>query len=291
VLIRWLERNPGPHDLIALFLLVRALRACQPRIVHSHAAKAGTLGRLAALVAFPRSRRPVLIHTFHGHSLTGYFSSRRSATFLHIERFLARHTDCLIAVSAEVRDELAELGVAPPERVPMVYVVEPDLVTTASRLVVKGTQTSGEVEFFLAPTPDGLLVGVGSDHTDREQEAIDVATSKRLCPKVVSRSVWRYADVEDHWDQIEIRAWVTKDGERRLYQEGTLAAFMPVADLLAELERVGYPDLAGRLVFGGTLPALGGFVYGERFECELRDPLLDRRLACAYDVVVAQSGV
>ena len=203
--------------------------------------------------------------------LAGYTGRDRAGVMAHIE-------------------ELADLGVAPPERVPMVYVVGP-IVTTSPRLVVHASQTSGEVEFFLAPTPTGLLVGVGSDHTDREQEAIDVATSKRLCPKVVSRSVWRYADVEDHWDQIEIRAWVTKDGERRLYQEGTLAAFMPVADLLAELERAGYPDLAGRLVFGGTLPALGGFVYGERFECELRDPLLDRRLACAYDVVVAQSGV
>jgi glycosyltransferase involved in cell wall biosynthesis len=116
VLIRSLERNPGPQDLVALYLLVRALRARQPRIVHSHAAKAGTLGRLAALLAFRPSRRPVLVHTFHGHSLSGYFSNRRNAAFLRIERFLARRTDRLIAVSAEVRDELAELGVAPPDR-------------------------------------------------------------------------------------------------------------------------------------------------------------------------------
>jgi glycosyltransferase involved in cell wall biosynthesis len=116
VLIRSLERNPGPRDLVALYLLVRALRARQPRIVHSHAAKAGTLGRLAALLAFRPGRRPVLVHTFHGHSLSGYFSSRRNAVFLRIERFLARRTDRLIAVSAEVRDELAQLGVAPRDR-------------------------------------------------------------------------------------------------------------------------------------------------------------------------------
>jgi glycosyltransferase involved in cell wall biosynthesis len=115
VLIRSLERNPGPQDLVALYLLIRALRTRQPRIVHSHAAKAGTLGRLAALLAFRPGRRPILIHTFHGHSLSGYFSSRRNAAFLRIERFLARRTDRLIAVSAEVRDELAALGVAPRE--------------------------------------------------------------------------------------------------------------------------------------------------------------------------------
>jgi glycosyltransferase involved in cell wall biosynthesis len=115
VLIRSLERNPGPQDLVALYLLIRALRTRQPRIVHSHAAKAGTLGRLAVLLAFRPGHRPILIHTFHGHSLSGYFSSRRNAAFLLIERFLARRTDRLIAVSAEVRDELAALGVASRE--------------------------------------------------------------------------------------------------------------------------------------------------------------------------------
>jgi glycosyltransferase involved in cell wall biosynthesis len=104
--------------------------------VHSHAAKAGALGRLAALAAFRPSRRPVLIHTFHGHSLSGYFSRGRSATFLRIERFLARRTDRLIAVSAEVRDELAQLVVAPPEKfevIPLGFELSPFLVVDPDR--------------------------------------------------------------------------------------------------------------------------------------------------------------
>ena len=136
VLIRSLGRNPGPQDLRALFLLVRALRARAPRIVHSHAAKAGTLGRLAALMAFRPSRRPILVHTFHGHSLSGYFSSRRNAAFLRIERVLARYTDRLIAVSAEVRDELVALGVAPRDRfavVPLGFELSPFLVDDPAR--------------------------------------------------------------------------------------------------------------------------------------------------------------
>src|SRR3954452_17515593 len=110
-----LRRNPGLGDLAAVRRLVSILRSDRPEIVHTHAAKAGALGRLAALIASGRSR-PVLVHTFHGHSLTGYFSGRTAAAYRMIERRLARRTDALVAVSAEVRDELVQLGVAPRER-------------------------------------------------------------------------------------------------------------------------------------------------------------------------------
>jgi glycosyltransferase involved in cell wall biosynthesis len=116
-LIESMRRDPGPGDLIALWRLVSILRRDRPQIVHTHAAKAGTLGRVAALVAFPRaSRRPVLVHTYHGHSLTGYFSGRTVRVYRSIERLLARWTDALIAVSGEVRDDLVRLRVAGPER-------------------------------------------------------------------------------------------------------------------------------------------------------------------------------
>jgi glycosyltransferase involved in cell wall biosynthesis len=108
-------REPGLSDLRALGALVRILRRDPPQIVHTHAAKAGTLGRLATLAAFP-CRRPVLVHTFHGHSLSGYFAPRTASAYRAIEWLLARHTDCLIAVSSEVRDELVGLGIAPRER-------------------------------------------------------------------------------------------------------------------------------------------------------------------------------
>lgn len=110
-----LRRDPGPGDLAALASLVRILRRDRPHLVHTHAAKGGTLGRVAALIAFPR-RRPVLVHTFHGHSLSGYFASRTASVYRHIERWLARRTDVLVAVSEEVRDDLVGLGVAPAQQ-------------------------------------------------------------------------------------------------------------------------------------------------------------------------------
>jgi glycosyltransferase involved in cell wall biosynthesis len=116
-LLPTMRREPGLGDLRALASLVRILRRDRPHIVHTHAAMGGTLGRLATLIAFPvRSRRPALVHTFHGHSLTGYFSGRTARVFRNIERFLARYTDTLVAVSAEVRDDLVALGVGPADR-------------------------------------------------------------------------------------------------------------------------------------------------------------------------------
>jgi glycosyltransferase involved in cell wall biosynthesis len=114
VLVPALRRNPGWHDLRALWELVRIIRRERPHLVHTHAAKGGTLGRVAALLAFPlRRRRPVLIHTYHGHSLTGYFSPRTAEVYRRIEQLLGRFTDRLIAVGDEVRDELVAMGVAP----------------------------------------------------------------------------------------------------------------------------------------------------------------------------------
>jgi glycosyltransferase involved in cell wall biosynthesis len=130
-----LRRNPGIHDLHALVTLFFIIARERPQVVHTHAAKAGTLGRLAALMAPGRSTR-VLVHTFHGHSLTGYFSSLATRVFLAIERFLAKHTTCLIAVSEEVRDDLVALGVARAEAfevIPLGFDLSPFLVTDPER--------------------------------------------------------------------------------------------------------------------------------------------------------------
>src|SRR5262249_37623564 len=88
----------GGSDLVALYQLVGVMRRMRPHVVHTHTAKAGTLGRLAARLA----RVPVVVHTYHGHVLHGYFSPRTTRMFLAIERSLGRWTDCLLAVSHTV---------------------------------------------------------------------------------------------------------------------------------------------------------------------------------------------
>jgi glycosyltransferase involved in cell wall biosynthesis len=111
-----LGREISPlRDLVATFRLARLIRRERPHILHTHTAKAGTVGRVAALLAGSR-RPPIVVHTFHGHVLRGYFGPLRSLFFRLLERWLAAQTTALIAVSPQVRDDLVGLGIAPRER-------------------------------------------------------------------------------------------------------------------------------------------------------------------------------
>ena len=111
-----LRRDISARSDTASVLKVRNLiRAFRPHIVHTHTAKAGAVGRTAAAIArVPEP--PIVVHTFHGHVLRGYFGPAPTAAFRQIERSLARRTDRLIAVSPEVRDDLVAEGIAPPEK-------------------------------------------------------------------------------------------------------------------------------------------------------------------------------
>jgi glycosyltransferase involved in cell wall biosynthesis len=116
VRIDQLGREISPlRDLVATVRLAWLIRRERPDILHTHTAKAGTVGRVAALLA-GRRRPRIVVHTFHGHVLRGYFGPVRSWFFLLLERWLASRTTALIAVSPQVRDDLVALGVAPPER-------------------------------------------------------------------------------------------------------------------------------------------------------------------------------
>lgn len=106
-------------DLKALFALIRMMRRFRPDIVHTHTAKAGTLGRLAARLAFVR--RPLIVHTYHGHVLSDYFGPAKTRVFRAIERVLAPITDCLIAVSTATAEELVGFGVGRRDRYRVIH--------------------------------------------------------------------------------------------------------------------------------------------------------------------------
>lgn len=100
-------------DLRALVRLVQIVRDFDPHIVHTHTAKAGFLARLAALARRPR---PLIVHTYHGHVLEGYFGFFRTTLYRGLERALARVTDRLIGVSSATAEDLVRLRIAPRSR-------------------------------------------------------------------------------------------------------------------------------------------------------------------------------
>jgi len=111
-----LSREISPlRDARAALRLACLIRRERPQILHTHTAKAGAVGRLAAMLAGD-ARPPIVVHTFHGHVLRGYFDPVRSAGFRLLERALAKGSTALIAVSPQVRDDLVALGVAPKEK-------------------------------------------------------------------------------------------------------------------------------------------------------------------------------
>ena len=104
-----LGRSVSPvNDVMALRSVVGRLRDIQPHIIHTHTAKAGVVGRLAARLA-PIGAR--VVHTFHGHLLHGYFSPVKTRGLIAAEARLARSSDRLIAVSPQVRDDLLSAGI------------------------------------------------------------------------------------------------------------------------------------------------------------------------------------
>jgi glycosyltransferase involved in cell wall biosynthesis len=114
-----LHRVPGlgrkvrpTDDARALRSLTALLRAQQPAVVHTHTAKGGALGRVAAVPAGV----PARVHTFHGHLLHGYFGARTTRAVIAVERVLAARTDRIVAVGERVRDDLLAAGIGTPEQ-------------------------------------------------------------------------------------------------------------------------------------------------------------------------------
>jgi glycosyltransferase involved in cell wall biosynthesis len=149
-----LHREISPlRDAVAIARLALLIRRVRPHILHTHTAKAGAVGRLAAVLAGD-ARPPIVVHTFHGHVLRGYFDPVRTAGFRLLERWLARMSTALVAVSPQVRDDLVALGVAPRERFVVVR-----LGIELEQRVAAEQDGRGESRRILGIGPDRFAVG------------------------------------------------------------------------------------------------------------------------------------
>ncbi|MFC1904574.1 DUF2848 family protein [Chloroflexota bacterium] len=183
-------------------------------------------------------------------------------------------------------EELKKEGVPVPEETPALYPVAFYLVTTGDVLEVVDEATSGEAEFVLLLEGSQIYVGVGSDHTDRTLEASSIIKAKQICPNVISSVVWPYEEVREIWDDLMLRSWVEKGGQRIAYQEAKLSSIMSAEDIIAFVRsKVKDENLKGTVIYSGTVPSLSGeIIYGDGFEAELHNPHTNRSLKCKYEV-------
>jgi hypothetical protein len=187
--------------------------------------------------------------------------------------------------------ELAAQGIGAPTEIPTIFRTTLDRLTAANEIEVLGARTAGEAEVVLLVNGGDIWVTIGSDHTDRELEKIDILASKQVCPKPVSSAVWRYAEVCERWDGLILRSWVGESDGEQLYQEGRMAALLRPEDLLALLRRRLGNLVDGAAVFTGTIPLIGGaFVSKPYFAAELCDETTGDSLQCSYRVRRVEAG-
>ena len=228
-------------DLRAFVSICREIRRFRPHIVHTHTAKAGVLGRLAAFV----NRVPVRVHTFHGHVLHGYFSPPVSCLVRLVERVLARRTTALVAVGERVRDELVEAGIGQRDRFTAIApgVEEPQAIDREIARQLLSLPMEVPVVLFVGrltavKRPDRLVEAFGMV-LERVPEAVLAVAGEGELLEEVRRSVERLGD------SVRLLGWQSDVG--RLYAAADLVVIssdnegMPVT--LMEAAMAGVPGV------------------------------------------------
>ena len=151
VLLPALGREISPaDDLVALASMVQLMRRLKPDVVHTHMAKAGTVGRLAAHICGV----PLIVHTYHGHVFHSYFGRLKTRVFLTIERALALATDRIIVLGDGQRNEIASYGVAPATK------LEPIRLGLELRQFLDAEQARGSLRRELGIPATTPLIGI-----------------------------------------------------------------------------------------------------------------------------------
>jgi glycosyltransferase involved in cell wall biosynthesis len=210
VYVAELGRELSPlRDLITLAKLWRLMRHFRPDVVHTHTAKAGFVGRIAAWLA----RVPVRVHTFHGHVLHGYFSPAKTRVFLWLERFTARLSDRLITISPALKGELANTYHIAPESK---FAVVPLGLELAPYAETPRHQGTFRADFYIPP--DAPLIGVVGRIVPIKNHALFLQMADRV-HRVVSNAHFviigdgdRRAEIEAQTESLNLRDAVTFTG-------------------------------------------------------------------------------
>ena len=212
ILLPALGREISPaDDLLSLARMVQCVRRFAPDVVHTHMAKAGTVGRLAARICGV----PLIVHTYHGHVFHSYFGPAKTRVFLAIERALGLATDRIVVIGDGQRDEIASYGVAPSRKLDAIRLgLELDQFLHAE-------DARGSLRQELGVGPTIRLIGIVArlvpikDHEVFFRAAARVREAEPLAQFVVVGDGERRADLETLVDRLAIRRAVTFLGWRR----------------------------------------------------------------------------
>lgn len=179
--------------------------------------------------------------------------------------------------------ELEKIGVPRPNEIPTLYPVRRNSLNQTGEIEVLGGQSSGEAEIVLIFGDDAeeVFITVGSDHTDRSLETIDINQSKQICDKPLAQKAWNLKDVIGHWDELVLSSQVKLDGEWKEYQKAKINEIIPLNDIKSFLNKKEVP-LNNIVVFSGTVPLLGGFKYGSEFKMSFIDEMQTDEIHAEY---------
>ncbi len=188
-------------------------------------------------------------------------------------------------------DELAAVGVPAPKHVPTLFALGNFLLTTSDSIQVHGEDTSGEVEYVLLWHKGEILVGVGSDQTDRRLEKHSLPKAKNLCLNVMAADVWPYDEVKEHFDDLQMECTVTREGKESLYQRDAVGSLIGPEYWISDLEKRlgGLED--GLVLFSGTIGTVAGLVSGEAYSFRMEDPVLKRSIEHRYACEVLTGAI
>ncbi|MDR7079463.1 hypothetical protein J2Y03_004521 [Neobacillus niacini] len=181
--------------------------------------------------------------------------------------------------------ELEKIGVPRPTEVPTLYPVRRNSLSQTEEIEVLGDKTSGEAEIVLVfgDTAEEVYITVGSDHTDRSLETIDINQSKQICDKPLAQVAWNINDVIDHWDDLILTSQVYLDGEWQNYQEAKINEIIPLNEIKGFLNKKEI-TLQNTVVFSGTVPLLEGFKYGSKFKMAFIDKVRNNEIHAEYAI-------
>ena len=296
VVVPALGREISPaDDLVALARMVQLVRRLRPDVVHTHMAKAGTVGRLAARICGV----PLIVHTYHGHVFHSYFGPLKTRLFVTIERALGLATDRIIVLGEEQRAEIASLGVAPTAK------LEPIRLGLELRQFLDAESKRGGLRRELGVSAETPLIGIVARLVPIKAHEVFFAAAAQVLQTLpharflVIGDGERRAELEALVDRMGLRTAVTFLGWRRavvgVYSDLDVVALTsrnegsPVSliEALASARPVistrvgGVPDVVVDTVTGLTVPSGDATAVAEGMLRLLRDRELANRLAAA----------